>query len=102
MEWTRLHKTHTQGALPNELAWPSLGAPSHRAEAGEELREGLGGGQQPRVPSSPIPTCEPVGDVNLDGSDLGQLSRFGGMLMKCGRTCPCRQWPLLFWNEKLH
>lgn len=77
MEWTRLHKTHTQGALPNELAWPSLGAPSHRAEAGEELREGLGGGQQPRVPSSPIPTCEPVGDMNLDGSDLGQLSRFG-------------------------
>ena len=78
MEWISLNKTHTQGTLPNEPAWPSLGAPSQPAEAGEELREGLGRGQQPRVSSSPIPTCEPVGDRNLAGSDLGQLRRFGG------------------------
>lgn len=37
-----------------------------------------GGALQLRVSSSPIPTCEPVGDMNLAGSDLGQLSRFQG------------------------
>ena len=36
--------------------------------------------QQPKVSSypTPTPTCEPVGDMNLAGSNLGQLSRFQG------------------------